>query len=153
MAAARRALLPLSAAVLLLGGCGTVDLGDNIVPPDLALDEDFFFCNIQPNVLTMYSCAGGEGGEGGSCHTAQSALRLVDTTEPAPCDVDGNVIGAVPLAYRSNLDAVRFTIQSDPLSSPFYRRPIGLASHPRVIFEEGSPPAELIVEWLSSDRD
>ena len=38
--------------VLLLAGCSTVDLGDNIVPPDLRLDEDFFYCEIQPNVLS-----------------------------------------------------------------------------------------------------
>ena len=37
------------------GVLGTVTLGDNFVAPDLALDEDFFYCRIQPEVLTKHS--------------------------------------------------------------------------------------------------
>lgn len=142
-----------AAAVLTLGGCTTVDLGDNIVPPDLQLDEDFFFCRIQPDVITKNSCASGGQGEGGQCHSARSALRLSpdaeDATPPA-CDADNKVTGDVPQAYRDNLEAIRFTVQSDPLSSPFYRRPVGLDSHPRQIFDESSPEADLIVQWLTA---
>jgi hypothetical protein len=136
----------------LSGGCGTVDLGDNIVPPDLQVDEDFFYCEIQPNVLQAKSCAGGAAGEAGSCHTARSALRLIDTSDPPPTCEDGMVVGGdLSADYIANYEAVRFTVQSDPLSSPFYRRPTGLDSHPRVIFPPdpvGDPCARMIVDWI-----
>lgn len=144
------ALASLSLWLLLSFGCGTVDLGDNIVPPDLQLDEDFFYCEIQPNVLTAKSCAGGAAGEGGMCHSDRSALRLIDTMDPPPTCVDGEVVGgSVSADYVINFERVQFEVQSDPLSSPFYRRPIGLDSHPRVIFTETDPCAELISEWIN----
>ncbi len=132
-------------------GCGTVDPGDHFVPPEVRLDEDFFFCRIQPMVLTEYRCATGMGGEEGSCHDSRSALRLeaMADSEPPPCDMEGNVVSAVPLSYRRNLETSRVTVQSDAYTSPFYRRPVGLDTHPRKIFEEGSEPAELIVEWIN----
>ncbi|MDQ3032282.1 MAG: hypothetical protein M3Y87_07695 [Myxococcota bacterium] len=133
-----------------LAGCGTIDLGDNIVPPDLMLDEDFFYCRIQPEVVQPSGCAGGGPGEEGMCHTSRSSMRLVDTTGVAPPECEGDmVVGVVPPEYMQNFTAVQFTVQSDPLSSPFYRRPTGLDSHPRVIFPEGDPSADLISQWIS----
>jgi hypothetical protein len=131
------------------GLLGTVDLGDNFIAPDLQLSEEFFFCRLQPEVLTEHSCAGGGPGEAGSCHDSQSSLRLVDTDAPAPCDGDGVLIDDVPDAFRQNLDAVRFSVQSDALSSPLYLRPLNRASHPRAIFDDGDNAAELILEWIT----
>lgn len=114
------------------------------------LDEDFFYCRIQPEVITAHSCASGLSGEGGSCHSARSALRLevaAETDPPPACDGD-ILLETEPASYRTNFQAVQFTVQTDPLSSPFYRRPVGLDSHPRVIFEEGTPEADLIIEWI-----
>lgn len=143
-------VVAVACALLAGGGCGTVDLGDNIVPPDLMLDEDFFYCRIQPEVIQPSSCAGGGAGEGGMCHTARSSLRLTDTTGIAPPTCDGDrVTGAVPPEYEANFGAVQFTVQTDPLSSPFYRRPTGLDSHPRQIFPESAPEAVLIADWIS----
>jgi hypothetical protein len=137
-------------AALCLLGCGTVDLGDNLVPPDLQLDEDYFYCVIQPEVITAHGCAGGAAGEGGMCHSDRSALRLVETMDAPPMCEDGVVVGGdLSADYVANFEAVRFTVQSDPLSSPFYRRPTGLDSHPRVIFAEDSAEADLIVEWIN----
>jgi hypothetical protein len=116
------------------------------------LDEDFFFCEIQPVVIAARSCASGEAGDGGNCHSSRSALRLSALAEmdaPPTCE-DGRVVGPVPPSYEDNLEAVRFTVQSDPLSSPLYRRPLGLDSHPRVIFDASSPEAMLIVQWIES---
>ena len=133
-----------------LAGCGTIDLGDDIVPPNLQLDEDFFYCEIQPNVLTAKGCATGMAGEDGSCHADRSALRLVATTDPPPMCEDGVVVGgSLSADYIANFEAVRFTVQSDPLSSPFYRRPTGLDSHPRVIYPEDDPCADLVVQWIT----
>jgi hypothetical protein len=124
-------------------------LGDDFVAPDLQLDSDFFYCRIQPDVLTKHSCASGGDGESGSCHDSRSALRLIDTDAPPPCDDDGAVVDAVPDDYQANLEAVRFAVQSDPLTSPLYLRPLNRASHPRQIFDDGDDAAKLIVEWIS----
>src|SRR5690606_18825489 len=132
-----------------LSGCGTIDLGDDIVPPDLQLDEDFFHCEIQPAVLTAHSCAGGLAGEEGSCHSARSALRLVTTMDPPPVCEGGVIVGgSVSADSIANFEAVRFTVQSDALSSPFYRRPTGMDSHPRAIFDTDSAEAALIIDWI-----
>jgi hypothetical protein len=132
------------------GVSGTVELGDNFVAPDLALDEDFFYCRIQPEVLQKNSCAKGGSGEGGMCHDSKSALRLLDADEPAPCDKGGMVVGNVPDSYEANFDAVRFFVQTDPLTSPLYLRPLRQASHPRRIFDDSDPEAKLIVDWISA---
>jgi hypothetical protein len=132
------------------GVVGTVQLGDNFVAPDLALDEDFFFCRIQPEVLSKHGCATGSASDGGNCHSSASALRLMDTDEEAPCDKSNRLQGVLPDAYASNFDAVQFFVQSDALTSPLYLRPTALASHPRRIFSEGDPAARLIVQWISA---
>ena len=134
------------------GFTGSVDLGDDFVAPDLQLDEDFFVCRIQPDVLNRKGCATGAAGEQGSCHDTRSALRLMATDAPAPCDADGNVVDAIPDAYSRNLEAVRFSVQSDPLTSPLYLRPLGRASHPRVVIDEGDPEADLLVRWISGEK-
>jgi hypothetical protein len=148
------------AGALCLGGCGassdngftgSVELGDDFVAPDLQLDEDFFVCRIQPEVLTRHSCATGASGESGSCHDSRSALRLLDTDVPAPCDADGRVVDAIPDAYTQNLERVQFSVQSDALTSPLYLRPLGRASHPRVIFDEGDASADLILRWIAGE--
>lgn len=142
------------ALLSLCASCATIDPGDNFVAPDLLIDEDFFFCRVQPEVVATMRCGSGISGESGSCHNARSALRLDPLGETAlPPTCDGNTpTGSVPESYIRNLDAVRFTVQSDPLSSPFYRRPLQLDSHPRKIFEAGSPEELLIFEWLTSSR-
>jgi hypothetical protein len=132
------------------GVLGTVDPGDNFVAPDLQLDEAFFYCRIQPEVLTEHSCASGLDGEGGSCHDSRSALRLLDAPEPPPCDDDGVLVDSVPDSYARNLEAVRFSVQSDPLSSPLYLRPINRAAHPRMVYDDDNEAAELVFEWIST---
>lgn len=145
-------MVPLALAVATASGCGTVDLGDNIVPPDVMLDEEFYYCRIEPEVVQRHSCASGAAGEAGMCHAARSSLRLADTVsiaERPTCEGDRVTAGTIPTAYMQNFQAVQFTVQSDPLSSPFYRRPTGLDSHPRVIFPESDPAAMLIADWIS----
>lgn len=132
------------------GVTGTVDPGDNFVAPDLTLDESFFFCRLEPEVLQKHGCAGGVSGEAGMCHDSRSALRLRANTDPPPCDASGRVTGKVPDAYRADLEAVQYFVQSDPLTSPLYLRPLNQASHPRRIFDENDPAAKLIREWISA---
>jgi hypothetical protein len=142
-------LLLLAAAFA--GGCGTIDPGPNFVAPDLTLDEDFFYCRIMPEVIVPQSCASGGSGEAGECHADRSALRLdpMAETDPPPTCSGDMVTGTVPASYQANLSSVRFTVQSDPTSSPLYRRPLQLDSHPRQIFLPTSPEADLIAQWIS----
>lgn len=138
-------------SLLACAACGTVDPGDNFIAPDVMLSEDFFYCRIQPEVITANTCASGGAGEGGMCHSSMSALRLSEMAEmvaPPSC-MDGQATGPIPPSYMDNYMAVQLAVQTDALSSPFYRRPTGLDSHPRVIFAEGSPEADLIVDWIS----
>ena len=126
----------------------TVALGDNFEAPEFALDEDFFHCEIQPNVITAYRCAPGESGDGGGCHAQKSALRLIVAPDPPRCQ-GGHVVGTPPPESEVNLERVRAAIGVDPDSSPLYRRPLGLDSHPRVIFDANSQAAALLRMWLS----
>ena len=50
--------------------------------PDLALDEDFFYCRIEPEVIQKYGCASGSTGERGQCHDSRSALQAIRTQPP-----------------------------------------------------------------------
>lgn len=117
--------------------------------PELQLDEDFFFCRVQPEVLTRHACARGLTSDAGGCHDSRSALRLLATDEPAPCDAAGNVVAAVPEAYRANFEAAGFSVQADPFTSPLYLRPLNRASHPRAIYGENDPAAQLIADWIT----
>lgn len=132
------------------GFTGTVDPGDNFVAPDLTLDERFFFCRIEPEVLQKHSCARGAAGEQGTCHDSRSALRLQPNMDSAPCDSAGGLVGAVPDSYRADLEAIQYFVQTDPLSSPLYLRPTNQSSHPRRVFDTSDPAARLIAEWISA---
>ena len=139
----------LKSILLFSVGCGTVELGDHFVSPDPIIDEDFFYCRIQPDILNVHRCASGGPGEEGSCHSARSALRLsIDAESVSALCEDDRLLEDPPDSWKSNLENIRFTIRNDPLSSPFYRRPTGLDSHPRVLFNEGSDEADLIITWI-----
>jgi hypothetical protein len=126
----------------------TVDLGDHADPPEVAIDEATFHCVIQPQVLSAHSCGRGEAGEAASCHNSKSALRLIEVPVAARRR-DGRVVGQIPAESLVNLEAVRTSVGLDAESSPLYRRPVGLDSHPRVVFAANSEPARLLREWLN----
>jgi hypothetical protein len=126
----------------------TVDLGDNFEAPELVLDEDFFHCEIQPKVITAYRCSAGDTGDGGGCHAQKSALRLIAVSEQPRCQA-GRLIGAPPAESEVNLERARAVVGVDADSSPIYRRPLALDSHPRMIFDARSEPAALLRMWLS----
>lgn len=128
-------------------GLDTVDLGDNPEPPDLALDEDLFHCEVQPKVLGAHGCAAGGTGESGSCHSARSALRLVEVPVPSVCQ-SGRLVASASPESLFNLERVRTSIGVDADTSALYRRPLGLDSHPRVVFTADSDAANLLRAWL-----
>jgi hypothetical protein len=126
----------------------TVDLGDHPEPPEIALDEDFFHCEVQPKVLTANACASGGAGESGGCHLARSALRLVELPAAPVCQA-GRVVGGASRESQINLERIRTSVGVDADASPLYRRPLGLDSHPRVIFAANSEPADILRRWLN----
>lgn len=142
------------AFTMLLFGCTNVQPGSNIVAPDLALDEGFFFCQIQPNVINPHSCAG----DTGECHAGAAPPTLYRAAELAPppaCeDTDGdglldNPTEPVPQSYRDNLTNVRFEVRGDPLSSQLYRRPTRLDPHLPELFTTDDEEAQLLFKWIS----
>ncbi|MET0341747.1 MAG: hypothetical protein ABW252_12150 [Polyangiales bacterium] len=125
----------------------TVDLGDHPEPADLPIDEAFFHCEIQPRVLTAQRCATGSAGDGGGCHLARSALRLVEVPAAPACRA-GVLVDVPPPESQVNLARVAASIGLDAAGSPLYRRPLGLDSHPRAIFATSAPEAMLLRSWL-----
>ena len=93
MPAPRHALVLVAALAGGLSACGIVDLGDNIVPPNVRVDEDRFYCEIAPQILQARSCATGgtAGGSGTSCHAPASSVRLGRTRVLPRCE------GGVPV--------------------------------------------------------
>jgi hypothetical protein len=130
-------------------GAHTVDLGDNFEAPDRSLDADFFHCVIQPEVVTRHSCSAGEGSDSGGCHSERSALRLLEVDSEPRCE-DNMLLGPPSPASETNFDRIRVTVGSEADSSPFFRRPTGLDTHPRVIFDENSDSSQLVREWINS---
>lgn len=134
-------------------GC-TIEVGENIVQPNTQLSEDYFYCRIQPDVVEAASCATGAAGDSGGCHLAQSSLRLVDTTgttRPACTGADMGQLApgaVVPPEYLDNFQRVQFTLGPDAESSPFYRRPTGMDSHPRRAVDMAQEM--LILDWFGS---
>jgi hypothetical protein len=139
---------------LLATSC-VVDLADNIVVRDPNLDEAFFYCVIQPRVLTPAGCSGGIGSEAGQCHGNRTSFQLREIADVSGWCTDGQLTGVPPSAARANFDAARVRVQVDPFSSPLYRRPIGLDPHPPRnggpgVIAEDSLEAMLIADWITS---
>ncbi|MBX7193559.1 MAG: hypothetical protein K1X94_16000 [Sandaracinaceae bacterium] len=152
MSAPRPALVPfLGLLAVLVGACGTIDLGDNIVPPNVRVDEDRFYCEIAPQILAAHSCATGGTAEctGMSCHASTSSFRLARTVTLPMC-TDGAPVGPVDPALADDYRAVTLFLGSDSASSPFWRRPVHADSHPCTVFSEMSPESELIADWIES---
>lgn len=123
-----------------LVGCSTVDLGDHPPASNLLLDEDTFHCVIQPQVIEAHGCASA------GCHLDSSALRL-QQTEAATCE-GGVAIEPIPAGSLANFTAAETFVQSDPASSPFFRAPVQMDSHPELVYEVNSEPANLVADWI-----
>jgi hypothetical protein len=146
-----RALVALAFASLLVAGCGTIELGDNIVPPNVRVDEDRFYCEIAPQVLAARSCATGGTSEctGTSCHASTSSFRLSESPMLPRCE-DGAPIDPIDPALSDDYRSVTLFLGSDARSSPFFRRPVRVDSHPCQVFSESSTEADLIADWIET---
>lgn len=142
----------LVAAALLSIGCGTVDLGTYEGVRDLRLDEDYFYCVIQPRVLTAKKCAGGEAGDTGGCHSSQSSFRLADVPTTVNC-ASGKPTTLPSAEERANLGATQLRVTRDPDTSPLLQKPTGKSgSTHKLVFDPSSVEAGLIRTWIGRTR-
>lgn len=144
-------LLVGAAVAMSLGGCGIVDLGDNIVPPNVRVDEDRFYCEIAPQIIQAHSCATGGTAEctGTGCHASTSSFRLSRTVTLPRCE-DGVPVDPIDPMLADDYRAVTLFLGSDSAASPFWRRPVRADSHPCSVFSQTSPESELIADWIES---
>jgi hypothetical protein len=145
-------MLPLLAALM---GCTTVDPGPNFVVPDEQFDADFFFCRIEPEILTAKKCGPGDPGVDGAngCHFNASAVSGMAIAAHPPIDcVDGKPVNRALIgagsAAQGNLQAVSLVMSRDVATAPFLLRPTG-QNHPRAIFGRDDPVVDLMRQWAA----
>ena len=150
-----RVLLLIVSAGSLAGlamGCGTVDTGTFEGVRDLRLDENYYYCVVQPQVITAKRCSPGDSGDpSGGCHSSKSSMILVDVPTPVACS-GRRPTGVVTGAERANYQAAQLRVTRDAENAPLLARPTGKLAHPRVIFLGGSPEADIIRKWIQGAR-
>ena len=130
-------------------GCGTTDLGTFQGVRDLKLDENFYFCHVQPEVITPQRCSPGAAGDGsGACHAEKSSMILADVETPTPC-TNGRPNSPPTNEERANYQAAQQRASRNVEASPLLTNPTGVnPAHPRKIFESDSPEANVIRAWI-----
>lgn len=146
-------------ALALLPGCGpdstapgTVDPGQDFSIADVVYDENYYYCVVEP-MLFAQRCGPGDPGKGdgnGSCHFNVTSYRLSDY-QPLVGESCNGVIptAAIPPQAKTNYGASQAKMQLDPKLAPLLNRPTGKAAHPRKMFEESGPEADIIRQWAT----
>jgi hypothetical protein len=135
-------------ALALLAGCSTIEPGGNPQIAQVVYDEDYFYCQVLPNVLMAQSCGAGDPNQdaAGGCHSTRTSFRLVPVSA-APTCTDNRRSGDLPAGAADNYIAAQGEMTQDPSTTPLLTRPLRKTSHPRQIFDEQSPEADIIREW------
>jgi hypothetical protein len=136
----------------LCAACGVADTGFEVDPgsdfqiASVVYDQNYFYCKVEP-VLFEQKCGGGEGSESGSCHFDVTPFRLTQH-DPIPCD--GLVpSGPIPSEAQKNYGAASGQMSPDPSQADLLNRPLKKKLHPRKIFEDDSPEADVIRDWAT----
>jgi hypothetical protein len=150
----------LAGLVLLTTSCGdhgllpsSVDPGADFVQEDVTFDEEFCYCRVEP-MLFQQGCGAGSGDDpANGCHFSVTKFRL---TEYMPlvserCNESGALLpGATkPTAAKQNYAAAQARMKRDPSLAALLQRPLGNTQHPRRIFAENSPEADVIRQWAT----
>jgi hypothetical protein len=151
----------LSSLVLLTSSCGdhglvptSVDPGADFVQEDVIFDDEFYYCRVEP-VLFQQGCGSGVSGTdpANGCHFSVTKFRLTDYMPPVSesCTPAGLLpAGApVPVAAKQNYTAAQARMKRDPSLAALLQRPTGKAQHPREIFAEDSPEADVLRQWAT----
>ena len=146
---------------LLLFGCGeegplptTVDPGADFNVSQVVFDEGFYYCQIEP-MLFRRGCGTGDSAAGdpqNGCHNNVTSYRLINYFPPVGegCDNDSLAPGqTVPDSARLNYQLTQARMKRDPEVSPLLLRATGQSTHPRAIFPENDPDADLIRQWAN----
>ena len=135
-------------AIALCGSCYTIDPGGNPQIAQVVYDEDFFYCQVLPNVIMAQSCGSGDPAQdtAGGCHATATSFKLVPVSMAPTCSGNRRT-GDLPAGAADNYIAAQAEMTQDPSTAPLLTRPTRKTSHPRQIFDERSPEAEIIRQW------
>lgn len=148
-------------AVLGQASCGdqgffptTVDRGADFGVANVAFDERYFYCKVEP-VLFANSCGGGDASKGdaqGGCHFSATGYRLTDYLPRVSDTCAGGLVPAAtnyPEAAQHNYETSQARMKRDPELAPLLQRPTLNQFHPRKIFDVDSADAAAIRQWAS----
>jgi len=154
------ALATLTSVVLGAMACGddgllptTVDPGADFVQEDVIFDDQFYYCRVE-KVLFEQSCGSGVAGKdpANGCHFSVTNFRLTNYTPLVYKSCQGDALGpgsVTPVAAQQNYTAAQARMKRDPKLAQLLLRPTGQATHPRKIFDESSPEADVIRQWAT----
>jgi hypothetical protein len=138
-------------------GCTTVDPGPDFVIPVETFDANYFYCHVEPQVLTAKKCGPGDpalGDPANGCHFNSAAVSGMALIQHPVIDCGG---GDEPLdstqvgegsPAQSNLQAASLEMSRDYLDAPIVVRPTG-HNHPRAVYTLSDPVVSIIGTWAS----
>jgi hypothetical protein len=145
----RRASLAL--ALIAAWGCSTIEPGDDPQIAQVVYDEDFFYCQVQPNVLVAQSCSAGDPSKdmSGGCHASVTQFHVLPlgTNDMVTCDANGKHTGNVSQTAFSNYSSAASEMTPNAETAPLLTHPTQKTAHPRQIFDSSSMEAEIIRQW------
>jgi hypothetical protein len=137
--------------------CTTVDPGDNFIVPPITFDQDYFYCQVEPNYIFQNGC--GTGGNGdpafppGGCHFNSAAVSGMALRQHNPIDcgggdhpVDRTTVGRGSDA-EANYEAASLEMTRDYTTAPILVRPGYGNAHPRQVV---NPTDATVVMLLST---
>ena len=135
-------------AVASVAACSTIEPGGNPQIAQVVYDEDYFYCQVLPNVLMNQSCGSGDPLQdtSGGCHATATSFKLVPVSAPPTCSGNRRT-GDLPAGAADNYTAAQAEMTQDPLTTPLLTHPTKKTSHTRQIFTEQSPEADIIRTW------
>ena len=140
-------------ALFVGGGCTSIDPGANYIVPPEDFNADYFYCEVEPNLILAKSC--GDNGSHG-CHYSDKVPAMALTEHPAvPCangqPVDPTTVGAgTPAA--SNLAAVSLEMSTDWTTAGIYIWPTQIVSaHPIQVFAPSDAVVMYIETWANTE--
>ncbi len=139
---------------VLLLGCTTVEPGADFNIAEAVYDENYYYCRVEP-MLFAQRCGPGDPSKGdaaSACHFNVTAYRLKDYGPPLVGESCGGSLvpaAAPPPAARENYQTSQSRMQIDPSLAALLNRPTGTQAHPRAMFSEQSPEADIIREWAT----
>jgi hypothetical protein len=145
-------LVLLAASAALTSSCSTVERGEDFDIADVVFDENYYYCRVEP-MLFAQRCGPGDpaaGDAAGGCHFNVTSFRLTDYAPLIGETCQGLVPPPPPPQARNNYTVTQAQMKIDPENAPLFLYPTDKApSHPRKLFDQQSPEADLIREWAT----